>query len=94
MRRKFRILTLIPIALLLSDAGLAQDDSAPEADASEVDTAADVGETSAEDSDEDSAENIDVVEIDDESYRDTENDDFRPSEEIPADQSITFPTDI
>lgn len=94
MRRLFRILAVIPIALLLSDAGLAQDDSAPEADASEVDTAADAGETPDGDSAEDTAKDTDVVEIDDESYRDTENDDFRPSEEIPADQSITFPTDI
>lgn len=33
-------------------------------------------------------------EIDDQSYLDIEEDDFRPSEEIPTDQSITFPTDI
>jgi hypothetical protein len=32
--------------------------------------------------------------VDDESYVDTEEEDFRPSEEIPADQSIPFPTDI
>jgi hypothetical protein len=32
--------------------------------------------------------------VEDESYADTEEDDFRPSEEIPADQSIPFPTDI
>ena len=30
----------------------------------------------------------------DESYVDSEDDDFRPSEDIPADQSIPFPTDI
>lgn len=27
-------------------------------------------------------------------YADSEEDDFRPSEDIPADQSIPFPTDI
>lgn len=35
-----------------------------------------------------------AVEPDDESYLDIEEEDFTPSEEIPADQSITFPTDI
>ena len=32
--------------------------------------------------------------VDDTSYIDIEEEDFRPSEEIPADQSIAFPTDI
>ena len=32
--------------------------------------------------------------IDDGSYLDAEEDDFRPSEEVPLDQSIPFPTDI
>ena len=34
------------------------------------------------------------VDVDDGSYLDEEEDDFKPSEEIPADQSIPFPTDI
>ena len=34
------------------------------------------------------------IDVDDGSYLDAEEDDFRPSEEIPADQSIPFPTDI
>ncbi len=34
------------------------------------------------------------IEFDEGSYIDAEDDDFRPSEEIPADQSIPFPTDI
>lgn len=34
------------------------------------------------------------IDVDDGSYIDGEDDDFRPSEEIPADQSIDFPTDI
>ena len=42
-------------------------------------------------SDEVAAEEVDV---DDGSYLDAEDEDFRPSEEIPADQSIPFPTDI
>lgn len=36
----------------------------------------------------------DDVPIDDEYYQDAEDEDFRPSEDIPADQSIPFPTDI
>ena len=34
------------------------------------------------------------IDVDDGSYIDAEEEDFRPSEEIGADQSITFPTDI
>jgi hypothetical protein len=34
------------------------------------------------------------AELDEGSYVDAEDDDFRPSEDIPADQSIPFPTDI
>jgi len=34
------------------------------------------------------------VNVDDGSYLDQEEEDFRPSEEIPADQAIPFPTDI
>lgn len=49
-----------------------------EAPAAEVDTDADT----------------EVLESDDDSYRDIDDEDFRPSEEIPADQSIAFPTDI
>ena len=32
--------------------------------------------------------------VDDEYYQDADDKDFRPSEDIPADQSISFPTDI
>ena len=32
--------------------------------------------------------------VDDEYYQDVDDKDFRPSEDIPADQSISFPTDI
>ena len=32
--------------------------------------------------------------VDDEFYQDVDDEDFRPSEDIPADQSIPFPTDI
>jgi hypothetical protein len=39
------------------------------------------------------AEEIDETGLDDQGFSD-EDDDFRPSEDIPADQSIAFPTDI
>lgn len=44
--------------------------------------------------DEEEEEVEDDSDLDDQSYADTEEDDFRPSEDIPADQSIPFPTDI
>lgn len=39
------------------------------------------------------AEEVDDSDLDEQIYTD-DDDDFRPSEEIPADQSIAFPTDI
>ncbi len=42
---------------------------------------------------EDQTEVIDETGLDEQGYTD-EDDDFRPSEDIPADQSIAFPTDI
>jgi hypothetical protein len=42
---------------------------------------------------EDQAEEFDETGLDDQGYAD-EDDDFRPSEDIPTDQSIAFPTDI
>lgn len=39
-------------------------------------------------------QSVDDSDLDEQSYADTEDDDFRPSEDIPADQSIPFPTDI
>ena len=32
--------------------------------------------------------------VDDEFYQDIDDEDFRPTEDVPADQSIAFPTDI
>ena len=50
-----------------------------------------VDEVDATESQELDAEDVNV---DDGSYLDEDEEDFRPSEEIPADQSIAFPTDI
>ena len=53
-------------------------------------------ETQIEAQTEASSEDIatDDIDVDDGSYIDAEDDDFRPSEEISSDQSIDFPTDI
>ena len=37
---------------------------------------------------------MEEIDVDDGSYLDAEEKDFRPSEEVPADESIPFPTDI
>ena len=86
MRELIRILLITFLVSLTATIGLAQD-----ADDADVDAA----ETESE------AENVSDAEdgeprttSDDESYLDIDEEDFRPSEEIPADQSITFPTDI
>lgn len=90
-----KILRLLPVAMLLAAFVPApvysQDEPAAEETLDSGDVASDTeGETAAEDSENAS----DVLETDDESYRDIDDQDFTPSEEIPADQSITFPTDI
>ncbi len=54
-------------------------------------------ETSEEDAAEDSPAQepeADDIDVNDGSYLDEEEEDFRPSEEITSDQSIPFPTDI
>ena len=63
------------------DADLATDEVSDE---TEVDAEAEV---------EEEAEEFDEVGLDEQGFAD-EDDDFRPSEIIPTDQSIDFPTDI
>ena len=74
---------LLTILLLLVSGGAWAQESAP---GDEVDTPETAEEASAE-QDED-------LDLEDESYRDAEEEDFVPTEDIPADQSIPFPTDI
>ena len=81
-----RFLLAIALTLLLATTGWAQDAESPP-QAEETDESA-VAEEEPE------AEEIDETGLDDENYADIEDDDFRPSEDIPADQSIPFPTDI
>ena len=86
----------ILVSNVLATAGWAQD--ADEQDEDGSDTATQVESAAREEpviedyaSAEPASEEIDV---DDGSYIDAEEKDFRPSEAINADQSITFPTDI
>lgn len=86
MRRFLKITNFIVLALLLNGVGVAQEESTTETDSSDVDETTEVVA--------DSDDSPEVIEADDDSYLDIEEEDFTPSEEIPTDQSITFPTDI
>jgi hypothetical protein len=70
------------LLLLVSTVAWAQD-SAP---GDETDTP-ETAEEASENQDDD-------LDLEDESYRDAEEEDFVPTEDIPADQAIPFPTDI
>ena len=78
-----RYLLCMLIAMLLAGAAWTQEDAAESPEAEEA---------SSEESDTDE-QPVDDRDLDDQVYTDAD-DDFRPSEEIPADQSIAFPTDI
>lgn len=94
MRRLARQRHLLYAALLgiaVAATGWAQEADAPEEDSDGAETQAEAAAADDTESEETASEEIDV---DDGSYLDAEDEDFRPSEEIPADQSITFPTDI
>jgi len=71
--------------LLLAAAAWAQD-SAPGDEAE--------GQESAETAEEAADEQAEDLDLDEENYRDAEEEDFVPTEDIPADQAIPFPTDI
>jgi len=83
------------LLVLLSTAGLAQDDAGRNGDdetaaPAESDAAART-ESPAEDAE---AELPDDPELDVQGFDPTADDDFVPSEDIPADAPIAFPTDI
>ena len=80
-----RLLLLMALAAMLLTSAFAQEDAEPPTEDAE---AADVSQ-STEDADE-----ADDPVVDDEFYQDADDEDFRPSEDIPADQSIPYPTDI
>ena len=81
----YRLLPTLLITFFLSQIAWAQE---TEPDATDAD------EEPVAESTTDAEEEIDVSDIESESYADAEEEDFVPTEDIPADQSIPFPTDI
>ncbi len=79
------------LGIALATTGWAQEADAPDEESSTTETPVEAA-TSAEPVNEESVS--EEIDVDDGSYVDAEEEDFRPSEEISADQSITFPTDI
>ncbi len=75
-------LLLLSLMLVLQPVAFAQDDADPD------DSESQPTEQPADEAEEE------VLETDDESYIDIDEEDFIPTEEIPTDQSIPFPTDI
>ena len=83
------------LLVLLSAAGLAQDEAGRSGD--DETAAATESEVAAEDespADEAEAELPEDPELDVQGFDPTADDDFVPSEDIPADAPIAFPTDI
>ena len=84
-----RLAILLTGVALLAAPAMAQDDrSEQEATDTEVGTEADESEAS------DDIELLDDPELDAQGFDPNADDDFVPSEEIPADEPIAFPTDI
>ena len=80
-----RFLITLLLGTILAAASWAQD--------ADTDEGAEAEETQVEADEVDEAEDVDDSDLDEQTYSDAD-DDFRPSEDIPADQSIAFPTDI
>jgi len=88
-----RLLLLILSSVLLALSAWAQEAEEPVTEADEpVAATAEEAVSAPAPTAEPAAENPPVV--DDEYYQDADDKDFRPSEDIPADQSISFPSDI
>jgi len=82
----FRFLLFLIVSSFFFMPALAQEeDTEPDAAESPEPDAAEIPEPEAEE--------IDETGLDEQGFTD-EDDDFRPSEVVPADQSIPFPTDI
>ena len=101
-----RIVAIVPVALT---AALLAAPAAWAQEADDRGTEAPVDEAAAQDTVEDTTDrrveqpgdraverpaDEDPVELDERSYADAEEEDFVPSEDIPTDQAIAFPTDI
>ena len=77
---------LLSLLLLAASAYALAQDSTPDDDAGE--------RPSQESAEAEVDAPADDADLDDESYMDAEEEDFVPTEDIPADQAIPFPTDI
>ena len=73
-----------------NESGDASGDVAPPEDSAEGETAADAA---ADDEEQDDEEEVDDSDLDEQSYE-SDEEDFTPTEEIPADEPIPFPTNI
>ena len=94
-----RWLAVSLLGLLLSGMAQAQESEATDADEPAVEAAADAAADEAEDvaaaGDEDDIDLDDIEDADlDLQVYEEDDDDFVPTEEVPADQAIPFPTDI
>ena len=89
-RYRGRLFALI-LGVSLAVTGWTQNTAAVDDEDPESEAQVEESSTEASSTEELSTEEIDV---DDGSYLDAEEKDFRPSEEVPADESIPFPTDI
>ena len=84
-----RILTTLAVFLILTVSAQAQETEVEDESTETVDeVAGPTEETPVE------AEEIDDPTLDEQGYSDSEEEDFRPSEDIQSDRSIAFPTDI
>jgi hypothetical protein len=96
--QKIALLIIIVIVFVFSallqsslvESAMAQEDSESVPEATEQDQ---LDPQPEEEEEEEAADEEEPV-VDDEFYQDVDDKDFRPSEDIPADQSIPFPTDI
>lgn len=89
MQRNLSLLTLLVLGLAPAGFAWAQDDSEQDTEetAQEEEPAPDSGDSAGLDAELDD-------ELESENYADAEEEDFVPTEDIPTDQSIPFPTDI
>ena len=93
--QRVALLIIIFVFSALIQSELIQSATAQEGSAS-VPAAGEEDDLDLQSEEEEAEEEADEEEtvVDDEYYQDADDKDFRPSEDIPADQSIPFPTDI
>ncbi len=85
-----RLAPLLAAFVLLAAPAVAQEDQSSDEDTDAAETAAEADESAASDD----VDLLDDPELDIQGFDPDADDDFIPSEEIPADEPIAFPTDI